>query len=112
VSSTSSSHPSAGGDRKKGRAGAINSTSSAPLSEILWARLLDPDIFPTFYLQVKPITAKISLCLAGIGAPAFIQSVGGIGPVVLSVNSELGWKNGFSHPTTYIRWTGHSYYIF
>lgn len=25
-----------------------------------------------------------------IGAPAFIQSVGGIGPVVLSVLSELG----------------------
>lgn len=45
-------------------------------------------------------TAKMSLCLAGIGAPAFIQSVGGIGPVVLSVLSELGWKNGESHPTT------------
>lgn len=37
-------------------------------------------------------TAKMSLCLAGIGAPAFIQSVGGIGPVVLSVLSELGWR--------------------
>jgi hypothetical protein len=33
------------------KAGSINSTSSAPLSEIGLARLLDSDICPTNYLQ-------------------------------------------------------------
>lgn len=33
------------------KAGSINSTSSVPLSEIGWARLLDPDIFKTLDLQ-------------------------------------------------------------